>query len=241
MNRRLFAALAAFIWTLAAHAAGDIEQGRARSLACQACHGANGQGTAPDIPNLAAQKAPYLAAQLTAFRSKERKHDLMNAIAVQLSDADIANLAAFWSSVPAGGAAAGGAAAADPAVEFRKSRMTFPADFPAGYVKYAEDERSRSWANKVAAAAAKARGPLPLGSAIVVENVKDGLVVSYAAMESRKGWGDGVPELIKNGDWSYALFDGKKALRDFNYARCLACHKPRADTQFVFGYDLIAK
>lgn len=237
MNHRLIAAVAAGMFAVTALGAGDAEQGRARSLACQACHGPAGQGTAPDIPNLAGQKPTYLAAQLTAFRAKDRKHDLMNAIAAQLSDADISNLAAFWSSLPAGGPAS----AADPAAEFRKSRMSFPANFPADYVQYASDNNSRSWANKAAVAAAKAHKPLPTGSAIVVENLKDGAVASYAAMESRAGWGDGVPELLKNDDWSYALFDGKKTLRDFNYARCLACHKPKADTQYVFGYDNLAK
>src|SRR3954447_21454448 len=105
-------------FTVAASAAGDLDKGRIRSLACQACHGSAGIGTAPDIPNLAGQKTGYLAAQLTAFRTGDRKHELMNAIASQLSDADIADLVAFWTSLPAAGSTV-----ADAAASFRKSRM----------------------------------------------------------------------------------------------------------------------
>jgi cytochrome c553 len=231
--------------------AADLEQGRTRSLACQACHGSAGVGTAPDIPNLAGQKAGYLQAQLGAFRSRARKHELMNAIAEQLSDADIGNLAAFWSSLPAGVTA--DPHAADPAAEFRKSRMGFPAGFPQDFVMYHEEVDAannsvkRSYANHAAVNAARAGKPLPAGSAIVVENrsAKDGVpgqVNSYAAMESRAGWGDGVPEILRNGDWSYALFDAQRNLRaDFNYARCLACHKPKADSSYVFGIESIRK
>jgi cytochrome c553 len=235
---------------LSAHAA-DIEQGRARSLACQACHGSAGVGTAPDIPNLAGQKADYLQAQLVAFRAQDRKHELMNAIAEQLGDADIGNLAAFWSSLPAGVTA--DPHAADPAAGFRKSRMTFPAGFPKGFVMYHEEvdavdnSARRSYANHAAVNAARAGKPLPAGSAIVVENLSakkgvPGPVDSYAAMESRDGWGEGVPEILRNGDWSYALFDGRRNLRaDFNYARCLACHKPKADSSYVFGLESLKK
>ena len=222
--------------------AADIDGGRAKSLACQACHGSNGVGTAADIPNLAGQKATYLQSQLTAFRAGDRKHELMNAIARQLSDAEIENLAAFWSSLPAGGTVT-----ADPAAEFRKSRMSFPTNFPQGFVMYAEHKgedgkvSSKSYVTRSAIAAARAGKALPGDTAIVVENYKDGAVASYATMGSHPGWGEGIPDLLRNGDWSYALFDAQKARRDFNYARCLACHKPKAETSYVFGYAEIAK
>jgi cytochrome c553 len=116
MKSRIAAAVVAAGFALAANAA-DVEQGRAKSLACQACHGSAGIGTAADIPNLAGQKAPYLKAQLIAFRGGDRKHELMNAIAKQLSDDEIENLAVFWSSLPVAGAAADAHASADPAAE----------------------------------------------------------------------------------------------------------------------------
>jgi cytochrome c553 len=242
MNQRL----AIFFLCLVSSAAqaADAGAGRSRSLGCQACHGSTGVGTAPDIPNLAGQKEGYLRAQLEAFRTKDRKHDLMNAIAAQLSDADIENLAAFWSSLPPGDAHG----AADPAAEFRKSRMTFPAGFPQDFVMYHEElgadgkVAKRSYANRAAVNAARGGQELPAGSVIVVENIANGQAVSYAAMESRAGFGDGIPEILRNGDWTYALFDGKRTLNaGFNYARCLACHKPVAASSYVFGLEAIRK
>jgi cytochrome c553 len=222
--------------------AADIAQGKVKSLGCQACHGPAGVGVSAEIPNLAGQKVAYLEAQLVAFRAGNRKHDLMNAIAAQLSDADVGNLAAYWSGVPAGGGAAahGGE---DPAAEFRKSRMNFPADYPKGFVQYTETKdaasgsSSRSFANRAAQTAAHAGKPLPQGSIIVVENYDKGELKSYAAMESRAGFGDGVPDVLRNGDWSYALFSAQKERRDFNYAKCLACHAPKKDASYVFGLE----
>ena len=244
MTNRMIPTLVAVLTTFAAGAA-DLEQGRAKSLGCQACHGSNGIGTAPDIPNLAGQKAGYIATQLTAFRAKTRKHDLMNAIANQLSDADIENLGAFWSSLTPD---VGNEHVADAAAEFRKSRVSFPASFPKDFVMYHEElgadgkVAKRSYANRAAVNAARAGQELPAGSAIVVENIANGQAVSYAAMESRAGFGDGIPEILRNGDWTYALFDGKRALNaGFNYARCLACHKPVAASSYVFGLEAIRK
>ena len=242
MKFRNAAVVFALCFALSTQAA-DIEAGRTRSLACQACHGSGGFGTAPDIPNLAGQKTAYLEAQLGAFKAGERKHELMNAIASQLNDADIENLAAFWNSLPAGAAAV-----PDLAGGIRQSRMSFPANFPKDFVMYQEEKDAannlakRSYANRLAVDAARAGKPLPQGSAIVVENYADGAVGSYVAMESRAGWGNDIPELLRNGDWSYALFDGQKIRRDnFNYARCLACHKPKADSSYVFTLAAIAK
>ena len=228
-----------------AASAGEAEQGRAKSLGCQACHGSTGMGTAPDIPNLAGQKERYIAAQLTAFRANERKHELMNAIAAQLDDADIEDLAAFWSSLPAGAGAV--ADPSDAAAEFRKSRMVFPASFPKDFVMYAEarddsgKSTSRTYVNRLGLAAARAQKALPRGSIIVVENGPAAAPDSYAAMEIEEGWGANIPEILRNGDWSYALFDARRELRaDSNYARCLACHKPRAESSYVFGLQEIA-
>jgi hypothetical protein len=124
--------------------------------------------------------------------------------------------------------------------------MTFPASFPRDFVKYAETldaagkAGSRSFVNRAALAAAREKKPLPHGSIIVVENVANGAVNSYAAMESRAGFGDGIPDVLKNGDWTYALFDVKKEVREFNYAKCLACHTPKAESSYVFGLEQIA-
>ena len=53
----------------------------------------------PIYPNLAGQKAPYLEAQIKAFRDGTRKNATMNAMAKGLTDADAANIAAHYSGL----------------------------------------------------------------------------------------------------------------------------------------------
>ena len=76
-----------------------LAEGDPAAIACQACHGSNGLNTSPDIPNLAGQKTLYLASQLHAFKSGARKHDQMSIIAQGLSDEQMANVAAWYSSI----------------------------------------------------------------------------------------------------------------------------------------------
>lgn len=92
------AACAALLGSSAALAA-DANAGKAKAQPCSLCHGALGLSSAPDAPNLAAQPAIYLGAQLRAFRSGERKHEVMNLMAKPLSDADIENLAEWYASI----------------------------------------------------------------------------------------------------------------------------------------------
>lgn len=83
--------------------AGDIQAGKAKSMTCAACHGANGISMIPMYPNLAGQKEQYLVLQLKAFRDGERKNMVMSPMAMGLTDTDIDNLAAYFSSLdPAG-------------------------------------------------------------------------------------------------------------------------------------------
>ena len=63
------------------------------------CHGAAGISTRPDAPHLAGQPAIYLEAQLKSFRSGRRRHEQMNVVTRPLSDADIADLAAWFASI----------------------------------------------------------------------------------------------------------------------------------------------
>ncbi|MGD8483921.1 MAG: cytochrome c [Thioalkalispiraceae bacterium] len=78
---------------------GDIEAGKARAASCAGCHGANGMSSNPAWPNLAGQNAAYLEKQLKMFRDGQRQDPLMSPMAKPLSDADIANLAAYFSSL----------------------------------------------------------------------------------------------------------------------------------------------
>ncbi|MDX1800571.1 MAG: cytochrome c [Marinobacter sp.] len=88
-------------------AAGDIEAGKAKGTAvCAACHGAKGISPIPTYPNLAGQHEAYLVSALKAYRSKERtggQAAIMQGQAAGLSDQDIANVAAYFASLPAGG------------------------------------------------------------------------------------------------------------------------------------------
>ena len=92
-------AAAAFICALAPAVpvhAGDAEAGKAKAVVCSACHGIDGNSINPLWPKLAGQHAAYLAKQMKAFRSGERKDPVMAPMAMGLSDADIDNLAAFY-------------------------------------------------------------------------------------------------------------------------------------------------
>ena len=79
--------------------AGDAVAGKAKSMTCAGCHGANGISNNPMWPNLAGQKQAYLASALQMYRDGRRKNAMMSAMAKNLTDADIANLAAYYSGL----------------------------------------------------------------------------------------------------------------------------------------------
>jgi len=206
----------------------------AKAVACRACH----VGARAFAPRLAAQRGAYLVAQLTAFKKGDRKNELMQAIASQLSDDDMQSLAQYWGKQPAGDDTDTPAATA-----IQTSPMTFPAGFPTGFTVYKTENDaeaktvSKSYANAVALAAAKANKPLPNGSIIMVVTYAGDRVQSYSGMESKAGYGAAMPELVGNGGWTYRLFDQAQKPRDVNQARCLACHKPAAAKSYVFTLD----
>jgi cytochrome c553 len=79
--------------------AADATAGKAKAAMCAVCHGLNGLAKNPEAPNLAGNNANYLVKQLKAFKSGERKNDQMSIIVESLSDDDMANLAAWYSSL----------------------------------------------------------------------------------------------------------------------------------------------
>lgn len=83
----------------AAAQADDIAAGRAKARACTVCHGPLGVAVAPDTPNLAGQPASYLAQQLRAYRSGARRHEVMAVMAKPLLDAEIDQLASWFSAI----------------------------------------------------------------------------------------------------------------------------------------------
>lgn len=79
--------------------AADIAAGKAKSVTCTACHGANGVSAIPMYPNLAGQKEQYILKQLKDFKSGARKDPVMAPMAAPLSEEDMANLAAYYASL----------------------------------------------------------------------------------------------------------------------------------------------
>ena len=79
--------------------AAEVVAGRQKAAACAACHGQLGLSTTPDAPNLAGQPALYVATQLRAYRGGTRNHEVMSLMAKTLSDADIEELATWFSSL----------------------------------------------------------------------------------------------------------------------------------------------
>jgi cytochrome c553 len=65
---------------------------------CIACHGNDGIGILPEYPNLAGQHADYIQVALRAYRSGQRKNPVMGGMAAPLTDADIRELASYYSS-----------------------------------------------------------------------------------------------------------------------------------------------
>ena len=79
--------------------AADVAAGQAKTATCVACHGPDGISIAPNYPNLKGQKEAYLAKAIKDFRDGVRKDPTMNAMAAPLTDDDIANIAAYYSSL----------------------------------------------------------------------------------------------------------------------------------------------
>jgi cytochrome c553 len=236
--------------------AADLAAGKAKvESVCAACHGANGISVADTIPNLGGQKGAYIESQLKALKDGSRKNPVMAAIAGQLSADDIANVAAFFASLP-GGASAGAKSDFLPALA--KTGVTFPENYKATFTQYhtinfpATRQVRYYYANPAALKAAKEGRSLPDGSMLFAEvwSAKldadkkpvvgaDGFyqpdqLLFYTAMARDAGWGAAIPEMLRNEDWNYAAFTTAKQLRPANQAECLACHKPLTATSFTF-------
>jgi cytochrome c553 len=80
---------------------GSAENGKTKAVTCAACHGADGISVNPLWPNLAGQGAPYLVAQLKAFKEGLRENPLMTSQAMMLSEQDMADLAVYFEGLPA--------------------------------------------------------------------------------------------------------------------------------------------
>ncbi|MDE2235589.1 MAG: cytochrome c4 [Gammaproteobacteria bacterium] len=100
MNK--FVLMAAILGILApagrVYAAGSAVAGQAKAAVCAACHAADGNSVNSQFPKLAGQNAGYIVQELERFKSGYRKNPIMSGMAASLSDQDIQNLAAWFSS-----------------------------------------------------------------------------------------------------------------------------------------------
>ena len=104
MQRRImFASLlaASLAFTFGnAWADGNIAAGKTKAAACEACHGADGNGIAPNYPALAGQYQDYLEQALHGYKDGKRTNAIMNGMAAPLNDQDIKDVTAYFSSLP---------------------------------------------------------------------------------------------------------------------------------------------
>lgn len=262
MKRLLLAALAAASLVSFIAAAADIEAGKAKvATVCAACHGANGVSVSETIPNLAAQRAGYIEAQLKALKDGSRKAPIMNPIAAQLSPADMQNVAAYFSSLPG----AGTGLRSDFLPNVAETHVRFPEGYQGTFTKYhvidfpAAKQVRYYYANPVALGAAKQGHGLPDGSVLFAEvyaaqldadkNPVKGAdghfvaekLVAYTAMQREAGWGAAIPEMLRNENWNYAVFTADKKQRPgVNQAECFACHKPLDQASYTFTLKELA-
>jgi cytochrome c553 len=227
---------------------------------CAACHGSSGISVAAHIPNLAGQKEPYLRESLRQFRDGSRKNDIMSVVARDLSDSQLAQLAQHFASLPAG------ATAATAATLKLATRATFPTEYERDFTLYftqfvADDGQiKRYFASPATVAAVRQGQPMPDGAVIIVEvyaavlddkgqprrdvsgQYQRGRLLAYPVMQNSKGAGAEIPVTLRNSDWTYALFGpDRKPRANANHAECLACHKPRAGSSFMFTFDELAR
>lgn len=81
----------------------DAEAAKAKATSvCAGCHGSQGVSVGDMFPNLAGQKKTYLANSLKAFREKTRTNGIMNGMAAGLTDAEIEDLATYFSGLTPG-------------------------------------------------------------------------------------------------------------------------------------------
>ncbi|PWJ15080.1 c-type cytochrome [Jannaschia seohaensis] len=78
--------------------AGDPAAGRQVANMCRTCHGLDGYAAIPIAPHIGGEPAEYLAAQLMAFKTGAREHEMMSIVAGGLSESQIADVSAWYAA-----------------------------------------------------------------------------------------------------------------------------------------------
>ena len=82
----------------AVQAGGDAQAGKAKAASCAGCHGANGEGKNPN-PAIAGKPEAQLVQAMQEYKSGKRTNAVMKGLTSNLSEQDIANLAAYYASL----------------------------------------------------------------------------------------------------------------------------------------------
>lgn len=80
------------------HAEGNIAAGKEKAASCASCHGENGNSMVSTFPKLAQQHSSYLQKQLHAFKDGTRNDPMMSAMALALTDEDMADISAYYAA-----------------------------------------------------------------------------------------------------------------------------------------------
>ena len=91
----------AILFAAPAGAAGDAAKGRVKAISCMGCHGIPGYHNAyPNypVPRVGGQHPEYIVIALKAYKSGKRGHKTMQAQAASLSEQDMQDIAAYFSS-----------------------------------------------------------------------------------------------------------------------------------------------
>jgi hypothetical protein len=140
------------------------------------------------------------------------------------------------------------------------TRVKLPDDYRVKYtlyqtVNYPERPQVRHlYVNDVALKAAKEGKPTPNGAIFVLDvftpkldasgkavagkdgNLEPDKLAFTTVMEMQAGWGKDIPDLLRNGDWNYGIFNADKTPRGAaNLAECFACHKPLDKDDYLFS------
>jgi hypothetical protein len=119
--------------------------------------------------------------------------------------------------------------------------VTFPEHYAEG-VLYAIVERGNLreeiYTSRAAIEAVQRGQPLPSGTVLTLVDSRDGKLFRYVVMEKRTGWGAEYPPEKRNGEWEFQAFRADKSVNDQeDLNRCFACHKSKAQQDFVWTFD----
>jgi len=79
---------------------GSASNGKTKAAVCFACHGADGNAVDPQYPRLAGQYNEYLQQILHEYKDGRRNNPIMKGMVATLSDQDIEDISAYFSSLP---------------------------------------------------------------------------------------------------------------------------------------------